>query len=697
MAHGFAGYEDARTDMGYIGKINDFAKEKAKQAGKFVGKALYSQLKKKFSKKGTQSLALVANHKDEEVVPVKVSSAATTEVSGGIFGKRGLSGFMGGSRGIDPEVMGGSISTMMNPQRINKGYDIIDIEAIGSPADTGAPDGGSIVPTGGGSGGGSLEGIQYAIVDLTREVNETKMAIINIATQQMRQADIHAANQSAIQEKALISQQQPFFGGQGGLGDTPSSARTPTKRGRGSGLGIPRMPRRRGGGTGSIMKRGSKRGLTRAAAKVGGKGLAKKVAKMGAKTAGKQIPGVGLMMGAGLGLGRLLKGDVLGALSEVTQGALTTFLPGAGNALALGLDMITPAMAEGGVAHSPTTALIGEAGKEIVTPLNTETFEMMGNGILDSFINRNTDIHKLISGGMKLYQKEEGRFLKGNGNGNMIGKPGGKGWYGHDIPENAPTGPARVFTGLVDALTFDFFDTDKRGSIWENEHGQSRGPGRWLQGGLDWLTGDRFDFDRRDQNAPDSAVQARNEMLASKPPNRNSIMKYVKSKGVGDDRAKLIAGAGDSAPSSAGGMFDLSQEDFAKMKEQLGDGWATNWQAQVDWVMNSGKLDSYIDSNQTGKPIGTPIKNASGRTIGYTGEGEGMTSADSIGDGLNRSSTSNALASIASAGENKTVVLNGNEATNTNGGSTPEGTYAGIAFVDTGMDVFANLKLRTIR
>ena len=37
-------------------------------------------------------------------------------------------------RGIDPEVMGGSISTMMNPQRINKGYDIIDIEAIGSPA-----------------------------------------------------------------------------------------------------------------------------------------------------------------------------------------------------------------------------------------------------------------------------------------------------------------------------------------------------------------------------------------------------------------------------------------------------------------------------------------------------------------------------------------------------------------------------------
>ena len=138
----------------------------------------------------------------------------------------------------------------------------------------------------------------------------------------------------------------------------------------------------------------------------------------------KKVPGLGLLMGGGLGLMRLMRGDVLGALSEVGQGALSTFAPGIGTAAALALDAVTPAMADGGVVHSPTTALIGEAGKEIVTPLNTETFEMMGNGILDSFINRNTDIHKLISGGMKLYQKEEGRFLKGNGNGlaNGIGK-----------------------------------------------------------------------------------------------------------------------------------------------------------------------------------------------------------------------------------------------------------------------------------
>jgi len=692
MAHGFAGYTDARTDKGYIGKLNKTALD----AGQAIGKALYSRLKKKFSKKGAQSVALVASHKDEEIIPVKVSSVSTDEVRGGIFGGKGISSFMGGgNRGVDPDVVGGPLANMIQPRRMNKGYDIIDIEAISSN-DTGVPDG-SIMPMRGAAGGGSLEGVETAIYDLTREVNETKMAIINIATKQMQQADIHAANQSAIQEKALISQQQPFFGGSGGsggFGGTPSSGAIPTKRGRGSGLGIP-MPRKRGGGTGSIMKRGSKRGLTRAAAKVGGKGLAKKAAKFGAKSAGKQIPGVGLAVGGGLGLMRLLKGDVLGALSEVTQGALTTFLPGAGNAIAMGLDLMTPAMADGGVAHTPTTALIGEEGKEIVTPLKEETFEMMGDGILNSWVNRNTEIHRLISGGLKLYEKEEGRFKNKNGNGSN-GQPE-RGWYGHEIPENAPRGPARFFTGLWDALTFDFFDTDKRGSIWENEHGQSRGPGRWIQGGMDWLTGDRFDFDRRNENAPDSAIEARNQLLASRPPNRNSIMKYVKSKGVGDDRAKLIAGAGDSAPSSAGGMFDLTQDDFAKMKEQLGDGWATNWQAQVDWVMNSGKLDSYIESNQPSKPIGTPIRNKRGRIVGYTGEGEGMTSAETMGDSINRNSTSNALATIAQNGENKTVVLNGSEATNTDGGSTPEGTYAGIAFVDTGMDVFANLKLRTIR
>ncbi len=582
--------------------------------------------------------------------------------------------------GIDPDVMGGGLANFASPRRMNKGYDIIDITPVNSSKESDS----NFMPMSGG-GGGSLIGVETAIYDLVREVNETKMAMVNIATKQMQQADILAANQSAMQERALMAQQNtlsPSFSSGSG---TNSSALKKPKRGSG-GIGIP-IPVGRGmkrGGTGSIMKRGSKRGLTRAAAKVGGKGLAKKAAKFGAKTAGKQIPGLGLLMGGGLGLMRLMKGDVFGALSEVTQGALTTFAPGVGNALALGLDMMTPAMADGGIVQSPTTALIGEQGPELVQPLNKDAYQVMGNGLLDSFVNRSTDIHRLISGGMKLYQKEEGRYLSGNGNGTPgTGQPGGKGWYGHDIPENAPRGPARLFTGLWDAITFDLFDTDKRGSIWENEHGQSKGLGRWLQGGADWLTGDRFDFDRRDENAPASAVKAENDMLGKKPPNRSSIMKYVKNKGISDKRAKLIAQSGDSAPSSTGGMFDLNTTDFAAMKGAVPD-WATNWQKQVDWVMNSGKLDSYIEAN---KPEGILQSISNVFTGGNKTEGENLAS----------NSAQNDLNKVSNNSKSNIVILD--EATRTNGGTVPGegGSVPGITFAETGMEVFSNLKIRTIR
>ena len=691
MAHGFAGYSDGRHNKGYTAAFNKMvanrapglAKRGATEAWGF-GKELYQKLKNKFGKRKNQSVALVAQHSSQEVVPVSVHQVGNTS---SIFGNTGLSGFMNGrygGGGIDPDVMGGGLANFASPRRMNKGYDIIDITPVNSSKESDS----NFMALPGGGAGGSLANVETAIYDLTREVNETKMAMINIATKQMQQADILAANQRAMQERALMAQQHTLSPSLGTTGPNSSSLMKPKK---GSGrLGIP-IPTGRGlkrGGTGSIMRRGSKRGLTRAAAKVGGKGLAKKAAKFGAKTAGKQIPGLGAIIGGGLGLMRLMKGDVLGALSEVTQGALTTFAPGVGNALALGLDMITPAMADGGIVQSPTTALIGEQGPELVQPLNKDAYEVMGNGILDSFVNRSADIHRLISGGMKLYQKEEGRYLRGNGNGSGngqpgISEPGGRGWYGHKVPENAPRGPARLFTGLWDAITFDLFDTDKRGSIWENEHGQSKGLGRWLQGGADWLTGDRFDFDRRDENAPASAVKAENDMLGRKPPNRSSIMKYVKNKGVSDKRAKLIAQSGDSAPSSTGGMFDLNTTDFAAMKSAVPD-WATNWQKQVDWVMNSGKLDSYIEAN---KPEGILQSISNIFTGGNKTEGEKLAS----------NSAQNDLNKVSNNSKSNIVILD--EATRTNGGTVPGegGSVPGITFAETGMEVFSNLKIRTIR
>ncbi len=679
MAHGFAGFKDGRHNKGYTAAFNKMLWNRGVPLARDLGKALYQKIKSRLGKKPNpedESVALVAQHSTSEVVPVTVKSVGNTN---NIFGGRGISRNLGGGfGGIDPDVMGGSLANFASPRRMNKGYDIIDITPVNSSKESDS----NFMPLPGGGAGGSLANVETAIYDLTREVNETKMAMINIATKQMQQADIYAANQRAMQERALMAQQHTLSPSLGTTGPNSSSLMKPKK---GSGrLGIP-IPTGRGlkrGGTGSIMRRGSKRGLTRAAAKVGGKGLAKKAAKFGAKTAGKQIPGLGLIMGGGLGLMRLMKGDVLGALSEVTQGALTTFAPGVGNALALGLDLMTPAMADGGIVQSPTTALIGEEGPELVQPLNKEAYEVMGDGLLDSWNKRSTEIHRFISGGMKLYQKEEGRYLGGNGSPG-ISEPGGKGWYGHDVPLNAPRGPARVMSGLLDALLFDFVDTDQRGSIWENEHGQSRGPGRWIQGMADWATGDRFDFDRRDENAPASAVKAENDMLGRKPPNRSSIMKYVKNKGVSDKRAKLIAQSGDSAPSSTGGMFDLNTTDFAAMKSAVPD-WATNWQAQVDWVMNSGKLDSYIEAN---KPEGLLQSISNIFTGGDKTEGEKLAS----------NSAQNDLNNVSNNSKSNIVIFD--EATRTNGGTVPGegGSVPGITFAETGMEVFSNLKIRTIR
>ena len=676
MAHGFLAYQDARHNKGYTEAFNKFAWNQSKT----IGKALYQKLKDRLGKKSKpedESVALVAQHSTSEVVPVTVKSVGNTN---NIFGGRGISGFLRGANrggGIDPDVMGGGLDNFVSPRRMNKGYDIIDITPVNSSKESDS----NFMPLPSGGTGGSLANIETAIYDLTREVNETKMAMINIATKQMQQADILAANDRAMKERALMAQQNilsPSFSGTTG---TNSSSLMKPKRGRGMG-GIP-IPMKRGGGTGSIMKRGSGRGLTRAATKIGGKKLGKSVAKMGLK----KVPFLGALIGGGLGLMRLAKGDVLGALSEFGQGALTTLAPGPGTAAAMALDMMTPAMADGGIVQSPTTALIGEEGPELVQPLNREAYEVMGDGILDSWNKRSTEIHRFISGGMKLYHKEEGRYLSGNGSGGKlpgISEPGGRGWYGHKVPDNAPRGPARFFTGLWDAITFDLFDTDKRGSIWENEHGQSKGLGRWLQGGADWLTGDRFDFDRRDENAPASAVQAENDMLGKKPPNRSSIMKYVKNKGVSDKRAKLIAQAGDSAPSSTGGMFDLNTTDFAAMKSAFPD-WATNWQRQVDWVMNSGKLDSYIEAN---RPEGLMQSISNIFTGGDKTEGEK----------LNTSSAQNNLSEVRSNADNNIVILD-NSATPTNGGSLPGegGSVPGITFAETGMEVFSNLKIRTIR
>ena len=105
------------------------------------------------------------------------------------------------------------------------------------------------------------------------------------------------------------------------------------------------------------------------------------------KSGAKKVPILGAVMGGIFGLGRLMKGDVKGALLEVASGVAST-IPGAGTAVSVGIDGALMAkdiaeankqpedpcsgnvkLQDGGEVSSPTQALIAEGGEpELVVP-----------------------------------------------------------------------------------------------------------------------------------------------------------------------------------------------------------------------------------------------------------------------------------------------------------------------------------------
>ena len=105
------------------------------------------------------------------------------------------------------------------------------------------------------------------------------------------------------------------------------------------------------------------------------------------KSGAKKVPILGAVMGGIFGLGRLMKGDVKGALLEVASGVAST-IPGAGTAVSIGIDGALMAkdiaeankqpedpcsgnvkLQDGGEVSSPTQALIAEGGEpELVVP-----------------------------------------------------------------------------------------------------------------------------------------------------------------------------------------------------------------------------------------------------------------------------------------------------------------------------------------
>lgn len=199
-----------------------------------------------------------------------------------------------------------------------------------------------------------------------------------------------------------------------------------------------------------LMKRGGGRLARRSAIAIGGKegakaitgggkavatkgiqkGLMKGAAKLGAKALGK-IPGVGLLTGTGFAIGRLLKGDILGAAGEFASGVAST-VPGIGTGISLGLDaglaardMMQPetALASGGIVTQPTTALIGEnplnpfakkGSAEGVFPLEgsrgEKTFTNFGEGVLEAQKENKKEYGEVQAKGLSEFFDKQGGF-----------------------------------------------------------------------------------------------------------------------------------------------------------------------------------------------------------------------------------------------------------------------------------------------
>ena len=136
-------------------------------------------------------------------------------------------------------------------------------------------------------------------------------------------------------------------------------------------------------------------GALEASAKRGGM-IGRILGKGALKSAIKKIPVIAGVAGVLFGIQRALEGDFFGAALEISSGIMGATGVGAGASLGidaylLARDFGAPVpLARGGLltGRAPVNTIMGEAGPEIVTPLNDETFIKFGEGILDAQ-NRN--------------------------------------------------------------------------------------------------------------------------------------------------------------------------------------------------------------------------------------------------------------------------------------------------------------------
>ena len=169
-----------------------------------------------------------------------------------------------------------------------------------------------------------------------------------------------------------------------------------------------------------LVRKGVQQGLKR------GSGLARLMVKnfgaAGTRSILKKIPILAGIAGTIFAIQRALEGDFLGAGLELTSGFLgATGIGGLGPGLAidgflLARDFGMVPMADGGITKGPLNALIGEAGKEAVLPLEgaagKKVFKAFGEGTLEARVDNESEDTKLLALGHKRYYETMGGWGK---------------------------------------------------------------------------------------------------------------------------------------------------------------------------------------------------------------------------------------------------------------------------------------------
>ena len=311
-----------------------------------------------------------------------------------------------------------------------------------------------------------------SLVDATKSQTETQKQLSQAQLAQADQLSQRAradAKEKAIEKGSDLSGFLTASGGLGGMRLGAGGAGGGSGGGPGLGIGGKVIAQ-------AVGKRGAGRLGSRLAAKFGGKAAAKaaqryggKIAsKLGVKAAGgaiakslaKKVPVLGLGLGALFATKRALEGDLVGAGLELASGAAST-VPGIGTAGSIGLDATLAArdagmvpFAKGGIVDRPVNALLGEAGREGVFPLEgkqgKDTFLKFGEGILDAQEKRRRDYARIQSLGLKQYYENEGGFEK---MGNIFSKIFGAVSSGLQALINSLSGAANAANGgLGDSL-----------------------------------------------------------------------------------------------------------------------------------------------------------------------------------------------------------------------------------------------------